>query len=117
VQTVTVSGVDWDTPHIIGGIWDWSNAELFASLDGTETERDGGFQTAGVTSATTSDRISMSEYLYPYQGYVGEFLIVQQALSDADRRRVEGYLAHRFALTASLPSGHPYKSNPPTYIA
>lgn len=51
---------------------------------------------------------------------LGEILIVNQALSDADRQRVEGYLAHKWdailgvtTLVAALPSGHPYKSAPP----
>ena len=29
------------------------------------------------------------------------------------RQRVEGYWAHRYALTSSLPNDHPYKVNPP----
>ena len=29
------------------------------------------------------------------------------------RQRIEGYLAHKWGLTANLPSNHPYKVNPP----
>lgn len=28
-------------------------------------------------------------------------------------QRVEGWLAHKYDLTASLPVGHPYKNTPP----
>lgn len=35
------------------------------------------------------------------------------ALGQSDREKVEGYLAHKWSLTSSLPSGHPYKGNPP----
>jgi VCBS repeat-containing protein len=52
---------------------------------------------------------------------LGEVLIINQELSDADRQRVEGYLAHKWdailgvtTLVAALPSGHPYKTSPPT---
>ena len=30
-----------------------------------------------------------------------------------DFQKAEGYLAHKWALTGSLPSGHPYKSSAP----
>jgi hypothetical protein len=34
-------------------------------------------------------------------------------ISTTDRQKLEGYLAHKWGLTASLPSGHPYKSSAP----
>jgi len=34
------------------------------------------------------------------------------SLTDADRQKIEGYLAHKFGLTGKLASDHPYKSNP-----
>ena len=34
---------------------------------------------------------------------------------DSNRQQVEGYLAWKWGLQASLPSGHPYISTPPTY--
>lgn len=112
---VTVDGsTSWAAPHIIGGIWDWTNAQLYCSVDGTETSRSGGFQSAGVTDSTTSDRISMSDdSVYAYQGYVTEYVVVQQALSTTDRRKLEGYLAHHIGLAGSLPVDHPYKLAPP----
>lgn len=48
------------------------------------------------------------------QGDIAEVLAYTAALSDVDRQKVEGYLAHKYALTSQLPSGHPYKSVPPT---
>lgn len=47
-------------------------------------------------------------------GYIAECIICSSKQSDANRQRIEGYLAHKWGLTASLPSGHPYKSTPPT---
>ena len=43
-----------------------------------------------------------------------EAVVVDSSLSLADRQRVEGYLAHKWGLTADLPSNHPYKSSAPT---
>lgn len=46
-------------------------------------------------------------------GWIGEQVVVFGALSDADWERLQGYAAHRWGLTASLPAGHPYKTLPP----
>lgn len=47
-------------------------------------------------------------------GSVAELLVCPGSLSVGDRQIVEGYLAHKWGLTASLPSDHPHKSAPPT---
>jgi hypothetical protein len=45
---------------------------------------------------------------------LNELIVVPSLLSDSDRQKVEGYLAHKWGMTASLPSAHPYKSAAPT---
>lgn len=42
-------------------------------------------------------------------GYISEVLVYGTAVTDADRQKLEGYLGHKWGLTASLPVGHPYK--------
>lgn len=49
----------------------------------------------------------------PWGGPVGEVVIVGAALSAADRERLEGYLAHKWGLTGSLPPAHPYAGAAP----
>ena len=44
-----------------------------------------------------------------------EIIALSAAPSVADRERMEGYLAHKWGLTANLPSGHAYKSSAPTF--
>lgn len=44
---------------------------------------------------------------------IREFIITDSTLSQENIDRVEGYLAHRWGLVGNLPSGHPYKNNPP----
>jgi len=41
-------------------------------------------------------------------------IFFRSSLSDADRNKVEGYLAHLWSATNSLPASHPYKVRPPT---
>jgi hypothetical protein len=49
----------------------------------------------------------------PFNGAIGE-VVVTPSLSDADRQRVEGFLAHKWGLSGSLPVDHPYKLVPPS---
>jgi len=48
------------------------------------------------------------------QGIVGEILLVNAALSECLRQKMEGYLAWKWGLQASLPVNHPYRNAPPT---
>jgi len=49
-----------------------------------------------------------------WTGYFAEIVWTGSVMSTADRQKLEGYLAHKWGLEADLPSGHPYKSTPPT---
>lgn len=44
---------------------------------------------------------------------LGEFLVVPGVLTAHQRQKFEGYLAHKWSLTASLPANHFYRSSPP----
>ena len=44
---------------------------------------------------------------------LAEMIIIDGVPSTSDRQRIEGYLAHKWDQTGSLPSDHPYKSTPP----
>lgn len=46
-------------------------------------------------------------------GNVYEFVQTIPAMSETDRQKVEGYIAHKWGLTANLPADHPYKNAPP----
>jgi len=49
-----------------------------------------------------------------FDGYLGEVIVAPTNYGTDDRQKLEGYLAHKWGITANLPSDHPYKSNPPT---
>jgi methionine-rich copper-binding protein CopC len=51
-----------------------------------------------------------SSYL---SGVISEVVVVQTAMSDTDRQKLEGYLAWKWGMQASLPVGHPYESAAP----
>lgn len=46
-------------------------------------------------------------------GWVAEIVLVND-ITQTTREKTEGYLAHKWGLTARLDAGHPYKSSPPT---
>jgi len=48
---------------------------------------------------------------------IGEVLIINGAVSAANREKLEGYLAHKWGMTGSLPTGHPYRSQSPSISA
>jgi len=47
-------------------------------------------------------------------GELAEIIIVSGIAPTNTRQRIEGYLAHKWGLTANLPSDHPYRWMPPT---
>jgi hypothetical protein len=46
-------------------------------------------------------------------GNIAEVIFCDEKNTDSDRQKIEGYLAHKWGLTSSLPNDHPYKSSPP----
>jgi hypothetical protein len=59
---------------------------------------------------------AMGNNVAPLTGDYCELIIAPTLLSTADRQNVEGYLAHKWGLTANLPSDHPYKNIPPGFV-
>lgn len=49
-----------------------------------------------------------------FKGYICEVITYPSSLNETNRQKVEGYLAWKWGLQASLPIGHPYKSAPPS---
>jgi hypothetical protein len=51
------------------------------------------------------------------RGIIGstcEIIAFNSTLAALDREKLEGYLAHKWGFAGSLPTGHPYKSAPPS---
>ena len=49
-----------------------------------------------------------------FSGRIAEFVVTDNIISDSNRQKLEGYLAHKWDTTSSLPANHPYKSSAPT---
>ena len=48
--------------------------------------------------------------------HISEFLVYNDVVAGVDREIMEGYLAHKWGLASSLPTGHLYKSSAPSGI-
>jgi autotransporter-associated beta strand protein len=84
----------------------WCDGSVANSITGTRTS----FNYAGTQWLARGDGGGGTTV---YAGALAEIVVVGSALSDADRQRVEGYLAHKWGLAASLPGGHPYQAQAP----
>jgi hypothetical protein len=80
-------------------------------LAGTNTSTIGG--NAG-NAAFTLQIGATGNNVWPLTGYIAEFLAFNSKLSTVNRQLLEGYLAHKWGLAASLPVDHPYKNAAPT---
>lgn len=98
------------------GVLDYANSDAFSYVNGSLNASNTSFQTSGNTSDTDSGALYVgisgtgTNFML---GFVGEVIVTSTALSAADRERVEGYLAWKWALEGNLPVGHTYKNSPP----
>lgn len=101
---------------------DWANRILTLRENGLETATSTTFQTAGSTSDSTSI-VSLlgitastgtvgANSNFTFRGDFAEGVIIENDLSSIEL--LEGYAAHKYGLTGSLPIGHPYKTTSPT---
>ena len=113
----TISAMTHEGWCILGATLDTSTGSAWLYLDGVD-EADG----------TVNAELPAAS-LYPVQmggqtvsgGIIGvsvpqdlaELVVVPAALTDDDRQKLEGYLAHKWALADLLPADHPYKAAPP----
>jgi hypothetical protein len=89
-----------------------NNNELFSNGASVGTE-------TSTWTTPSYDNISIGRLRYQvsgqyFVGHVHEIIWIRQSLDLTTRQKIEGYLAHKWGLTANLPSDHPYKLVGPT---
>ncbi|MDC3319935.1 hypothetical protein OAV61_09255, partial [Flavobacteriaceae bacterium] len=98
------------------------NLELLSfATNGTNSQKiwvNGLFETenTGAVTPFTSNAITIGSDAAgnSFDGMVAEVIIVESSVSDNDRQKIEGYLAHKWGLAANLPADHPYKDAAPS---
>lgn len=68
--------------------------------------------TAARTSGTSYVTLSSLLYSRSFTGYIMEFLYFPAGISSTQRQQIESYLAQKWGLTSSLPSGHLHLTQP-----
>jgi hypothetical protein len=115
----TVTGTQDPLVWSVGSaVIDYANSNLHLYENGTLNVESLSYQTSGNTSNTVSSmyRIGANANATAatfFNGDIAELILIQNDVTTATRQLVEGYLAHKYGLSASLPAGHPYKSAPP----
>jgi hypothetical protein len=121
VATFTGPGTGWNdidaNSPAITNLTTWRIVTTWVSGSTLTPYVDGSAQTNKVGSTRAFSNLNIGSYpdTTPLQGWigdVGEIVIYNSALSTQQRQQVEGYLAWKWGLTASLPTGHPYKTPP-----
>lgn len=114
-NTAGATSLGTTTTHIAVGVWDINTGDN----SGTRELWLNGSQDASTSiSATTNNwgrpalRVGSNAGTQTFDGMIYETLFAH-AIDTTTREKVEGYLAHRWGLTANLPSGHTYKSSAP----
>lgn len=113
-----------NTAQIVNSRCSTSGTTLFANGSSVTIDRNNGITTSTNTApssiAYTVDSDlhigaarSSGAVVYSTAIKFAEVIVSSTLLSTDNRQRIEGYLAHKWALTANLPSDHPYKVNPP----
>lgn len=106
---LSTRAITYGAPFIVSSRY--TGTQQITGVDGT--------QAAGVNSSGNfgtqnygvfRDTQSLSQWI----GAAYEMLVVTGAMPVETRQRIEGYLAHKWGLTANLPSDHPYKTEAPT---
>lgn len=67
-----------------------------------------------VTAGFVGSGNAVSTFSRFFDGKIAEIVLLPSVADTTTRQKLEGYLAHKWGLTANLPAGHPYKTVGPT---
>jgi len=93
--------------------WKDTGSSIFARVNAGTTGT-GSYSRSGTmtTNLFCIGGLLRSGLTTPFVGGIKE-IIITSPMNNEESQKVEGYLAHKWGLTANLPSGHPYKINAP----
>ena len=111
------SGIPQNTWVIIGAIFNGSGNQIAVRVNGTNAFTPVNDYDNGLNNDMDL-RIFRNRSNERMSGQMAEFFTVASVPGTGGTnistfQKAEGYLAHKWALTSSLPSGHPYKSSAP----
>lgn len=97
---------------------DWANGDGTLYVDGAQDAQNLALTSSGSTSNTQGSLAftlgAANDASQAADIELAEYMQVAYLPTAAEIEKLFGYFAHRWALTSALPSGHPYKTMPPT---
>ena len=121
-STVGTTTISTSNSYMTTGVWDKNAGERTIFVNGNQEAQTTGLTTTWTYTVNSTTIIGSNAYgsvplAQYFQGYVFEAIIYlvdsYDTEAESEREKIEGYLAHKWGLTSSLPKGHPYKTNPP----
>lgn len=111
-----IPGTGTDTgaghPFLYGFTWENTPHELKSYENGFLVgSNTGNSSTVDFSTDLYLGYLDGGQSLYP--AFIGDAVIVDGLISQSDREKLEGYLAHKYGFDDTLDSGHPYKAAPP----
>ncbi len=92
-----------------------NNGTLYNTISGNASDNGASAATsAGNTHNLTIGAMDDGTARF-FDGDIAEIILVRHALTQDERDRMEGYLAHKWGLEGDLPAGHPYKDDTAIY--
>ena len=85
-------------------------------VDGSAMTTTGTTNTGSISNSSVFDIGAAAVGGQTMTGDIAEILVGGATLDDNQRTKIEGYLAHKYGLSANLPSGHAYKNAAPSYL-
>ena len=112
-----------DGGDIYGTVSTSPGLQVWERSSGTDYESSkmylNGLEVSGTSSNGSNLPSDTSQYIQighsSFAGKIGEFIVLNSS-SSIDRQKLEGYLAHKWGLTNSLPDLHPHKYTYPSHI-
>lgn len=95
-SNVTITG---NSTNVISGIWTGTNPYRYRVNGGSSNTLNSGVSGAANNPIVIGDIQSSTSYTYPLIGNIGEILVFNRALTDAERDFVEGYLRSKWIIT------------------
>jgi len=111
------SGVSLDAFHIVGTIFNKTGNQISARVDGSNAFTPVNDYDNAINQ-NQDIRVMRNRSNERFDGQVAEFFVVGAlpgtgGTDITDFQKAEGYLAHKWGLTANLPSDHPFKNVSP----
>lgn len=121
-STVGTTIINTSNSYITTGVWDKNGGARIIFVNGNQQAQTTGLTTTWTYNVNQSTIIGNNAYgsvafAQYFQGYVFEAIIYlvdsYDTEAESERKKIEGYLAHKWGLVSDLPKDHPYKNSPP----